>query len=294
MKSFEKFYGILNPIADLLVPFKKQILSLKYYKCHHKFINWKNPVTFHEKVFWLSMNTDTTKWSVLADKYAVRKFVADKCGDDVLCKLLGVYSSPEDIDFHSLPNSFVIKTNNACLTNILVREKSKLDEISAKRTLNKWLKLKYGALSAQPHYSRIKPMIIIEEYLKQDDYNTPLIDYKFFCFNGIPEFCMVNSSRIIGSHLFNTYIFNMNWEIVFSNIVVKNGEPIPSKPMNLENMVSIAKSLSENLKFVRVDLYNIQGKPIFGELTFTPALYNDQIESFINGYGALIDISTCN
>ncbi|MBQ0115733.1 MAG: hypothetical protein KBT10_07680 [Bacteroidales bacterium] len=261
----------LNFFAPVFARFPKQILSCKYYKTFHKRLDWKNPVQFHEKVFWLSLNTDTSQWSRLADKYGVREYVSQLGLGYMLNDLYGVYETPESIDFDSLPNAFVLKTNNGCLTNLLIKDKSKIDIQETRDTLAGWMKFHYGDLTAQPHYTRIKPLIIAEKLLVQDgDADRILTDYKFYCFNGKPMYCMVCSGRKTLGHQYDRMLYDMDWnsmEHVFG--------PGPQLDMHqcpkcFDEMKKAASLLCQGHKFVRVDLYNIDDKPIFGELTFTP------------------------
>ena len=124
-----------------------------------------NPKTMDEKIAYMAFRTDTSEWSRLADKVRVRDYVAE-CGyGEYLPKLYGIWEKADDIDFKLLPNSFVIKTNNASATNILVRDKSLIDESAVREQLDTWLKFDYGYETCQPHYSRIKPLILAEEFL---------------------------------------------------------------------------------------------------------------------------------
>lgn len=124
-----------------------------------------NPQTLDDKIAYMAFRTDTSEWTRLADKVRVREYV-EECGyGEYLPKLYGTWVHAEDIDFDKLPNAFVIKTNNASATNILVRDKSKIDEASVRNQLDEWLKIDYGYRTCQPHYSRIKPLILAEEFL---------------------------------------------------------------------------------------------------------------------------------
>ena len=148
-------------------------------------INWEHPRDLNEKINWLKFNTDTTKWSELADKYAVRSFVEEKGFGRYLVPLLGVWSNADQIDFSKLPNSFVLKTNNGAGTVMVVEDKSIIDETQVRTLLNKWLKKQFGLKQAEPHYLKIKPLIIAEAMLKEKSLiSSSLIDYKIWCFGG--------------------------------------------------------------------------------------------------------------
>ena len=176
------FKIVLRKIIARVSP--KLLLTLDNYHHYHKFIDWKNPKDWNEKQCWLSFNTDTTKWSELADKYLVRNYIEQKGYSHLLTKLYGVWDKAEKIDFSKLPNSFVLKTNHGCATNILVRDKLSLNINLTVSQLNKWLNMVFG-YPCEPHYSRIKPRIIAEEYLIQDGgISSSLIDYKVFVGGG--------------------------------------------------------------------------------------------------------------
>lgn len=173
-------------------------------------LNIDNPKMLHEKIAYLSFRTDTTVWTRLADKVRVREYV-EECGyGEYLPKLYGIWEHTDDIDFEKLPKSFVLKTNNASATNILVRDKSQLDLVAVRNQLDEWMKIDYGYLTCQPHYSRIKPLILSEEFLGGG--GKMLIDYKLYCINGNVEFVQVMSDRKENSHDCNVNMMDLNWK----------------------------------------------------------------------------------
>ena len=251
----------------------EKMFSIWHKRSTGKLLNINPPVTLDDKIAYMEFHTDTTEWSRLADKIKVREYVQE-CGYvDILPKLYGVWDKVEDIDFNQLPDAFVIKTNNASATNILVRDKNKVEINSIQKQLNKWLVQDYGYQSCQPHYSRIKPMILAEEYLGLNAECTPLIDYKFYCVNGSPKYVIVYTDRKPNSHDMKRTIYDMNWNLhqeYLGRLAIK-GEAV-QKPTSFFLMKDIASRLSQGFPFVRVDFYEIEGKPIFGEMTFTPGM----------------------
>ena len=162
-------------------------------------INWGNPRTLNEKINWLKIYSDTSTWTLLADKYKVREFVKNRVGDNVLVKLFGVWEKSEDIDFEALPNKFVLKTNHGAGTVCVVNDKSKLNTYEICQKLDSWLKLRFGYKTFEPHYLKIKPLIIAEELLENDSsFSSSLVDYKVYCFDGKPYCILVCSDRTIG------------------------------------------------------------------------------------------------
>lgn len=244
-------------------------------------LNIDNPKTLDDKIAYMAFRTDTSEWSRLADKVRVREYV-EECGyGEYLPKLYGTWEHAADINFDELPQAFVIKTNNASATNILVRDRSKIDEATVRKQLDEWLKDDYGYRTCQPHYSRIKPLILAEEFLGCGGYKL-LIDYKLYCINGTVRFVQVMSGRKENSHLFNVNMMDLNWTShpEYCSNYHPQGEQI-DKPVTLDKMVEMATRLAGTFPFVRIDFYEVDEKPIFGEMTFTPgfsSLSNEFLE----------------
>lgn len=265
--------------------------SVNHYRITGKHLNLEKPYNLNEKIQYMSFNSDTSEWSRLTDKITVRDYVRD-CGyPDILCDLYGTYQHSSEIDYSTLPNQFVLKTNNSCATNIFVRNKSELDIDATNEQLNAWLKIDYGKKTCQPHYSRIAPMILAEQMLI--DKNHPeesLTDYKFYCVNGEPLYVVVCTNRTANSHNIKVMTFDMKWnecpQFHLKTITPVWGIP---KPVSFEGMKEIATKLSSPFKFVRVDLYEVNGKPYFGEMTFTPGLSVGNI-SFLEEVGKRIEL----
>lgn len=262
-----------------------------------KDINWDAPKNLIEKIYWLEIFSDTSLWSICADKYNVREYVTKKGCADILNKLYGRWDDPSDINYDKLPNEFVLKTTNGCGQVLVVKDKSQLNIRETNNLLSKWMDLKYGYDDGQIHYSRIKPCIIAERFLTHEiDDNRSLVDYKIWCFNGIPEYILVVYNRVIlGKHkgyLLSAY--DLDWNNI-SDKVLKHGNVhydgtnIP-KPQNLDIMLEKASRLSADFLEVRVDFYEVNNKVIFGELTFSTG-YGYHKESFYDYLGSKIDLS---
>ena len=178
-----KFLCKLNPKFAANVEFKKFF---------GRYINWKEPKDLIEKIYWMELNTDTSLWTLCADKYKVRDFIKERGCEDILVNMYGKWDDPNDIDFDKLPNSFVLKANNGCGTVMIVKDKNTLDFEKTKKTLKEWIKRPYGYSSAQLHYSNIECCIIAEELLPMDEQyksisQNSIVDFKICCINGIPE-----------------------------------------------------------------------------------------------------------
>lgn len=228
-----------------------------------------NPQTFNEKLQWLKLYDRRPEYTMMVDKYLVRKYIADKLGEEYLIPLLGVWDNPDDIDFDKLPNQFVLKCNhNSGLGMCICKNKSKLNIEKVKKELRKGLKQDYYLRGREWPYKDVPRKIIAEKYITEN--GNDLIDYKFFCFNGQLDSVMLCLERNTGNTKF--YFFDRYWNLCRYNI---RGKEAPkdftlSKPYNIEKMFEIAEELSKGLPFARIDLYNVNGQIYFGEITLFP------------------------
>ena len=174
----------------------KKNIETAFYRCYGYPLNLENVSTFSEKMQWLRVYGNTPLHTKLADKYAAREYVKERIGDQYLVPLLGVYESPYDIDFSLLPSSFVVKCTHGCGYNVVVKDKSSMDVQAIKDQLQLWLKEDFSLLYGEIHYSAIKPRIVVEEYLENCE--NDIFDYKYFCFNGQPQFIMYCCDRKSG------------------------------------------------------------------------------------------------
>jgi hypothetical protein len=218
--------------------------------------------------------------------------VEEKCGKAALNELYGLYERPEDINYNDLPDTFVIKTTNGCANNILVQDKSLLNIQATQKLLDRWLKFPFGELTGELHYCRIKPQLIIEKFLRQESSpGSSLIDYKFYAFGGIPKYILVVSDREFNTHEYKRMMYDLDWnahpEFFIKGVSLK---PV-DKPVSLCKMIEYVKSLSEPFPFVRVDFYEVNRIPIFGEMTFTPGTEPGYTKEFQKHLGNLIQLS---
>lgn len=237
-------------------------------------INWDNPTDLNEKINWLKFYSDTSDWTRLADKYRVREFVKERDLGQILIPLLGVWDKPSEIDYESLPNSFVLKTNNGAGSVVLIKNKSHLDVDKTNEKLNRWMKQRFGINSAEPHYLGIPPKIIAESLLVNDcDYSSSVVDYKVWCFDGDPfaTWCCYNRKSFTADtewHDIN-WVFRPEWS-VFDDHYRNGGGRVP-KPLCYDRLLDVASVLSKGFPQVRVDLYIVNNNVYFGEMTFTSA-----------------------
>lgn len=258
-------------------------------------IDWDNPRDLNEKIRWMQFNTDTSLWTTLADKYKVREYIETKGYEKILVKLYGKWDKADDIDFDKLPPSFVLKTNHGCGEVILVKDKSKADLHTIRKQMQKYLDTPFGVVNAEPHYLKIKPCIIAEELLNPETHiSSSLIDYKFYCFHGIPQACAVFYDRNIELHQNQFSIYDLNWNKhpEWGRKSLKSSMKDIECPKTLEQMIKACKDLASEFPFVRLDFYEVNGKLYFGEFTFTPgALGKGAIGEYkIKEWGNLINL----
>ena len=226
-------------------------------------VNWENPQTYNEKIHVSKEYMPTPEKTRLADKVAVREWVTEKIGSEYLIPLLGVYDSFDEIDFDALPEQFVIKCSHDSGSVTLVKDKSRINRAFLKRKYDIFMKRNLAWVGWEMHYREIPPKIIIEQFL-----GDPINDYKFFCFAGVPVFCSVEMDRFT-RHTRNFY--NLNWERQPFSLGYPNNTIDPQCPREFQRMRTIAEKLSEGFPHVRVDLYFVNNRIYFGEMTFTHA-----------------------
>lgn len=248
-------------------------IIMTYYRFYKKmgyFCHLRHPRTFNEKIqylkiFYYPKNPLITQ---CADKYAVRKFISEKGYENLLVPLIGCWDSVEAVDFDSLPDRFVIKCNHGSGYNILCHDKRSFDKINQGGVLREWMEKDFSDLCGELHYKNIPRKIIAEEYLGEEIY-----DYKFFCMNGKPVFFYI-SQEIPGTDKVRCSFWDIDGkpaEFERTDEEFYERDNYPTLPQHLKEMKQIAADLSKEFLFVRVDLFEVNGKVYFSELTFTPA-----------------------
>ena len=262
----------------LVLPFRglvKAISPTLYVKCQYKYIthhqlNLKNPIRYTEKLQYLRLYTypKDPLISKCASRDGAREYIKELDLNEILIPIYGIYDSFDEIDFNKLPAQFVMKCTHACAFNKIVLDKSKLDIAATKKQFNKWLRTNYGKKTVELHYLPIKPRIIIEKYI--GELNALPVEYKIHVFNGVARSIYVVTGRGKDIRYNNYYIDWKPFDGSQFNGWKKTDYELTA-PSNWDEMVKIAEKLGEKFPFVRVDLYNINGKIYFSEMTFTPA-----------------------
>lgn len=266
-------YNKLNrAMMSMMIRYGKWIPDYYYLKFFSylrtgKTLNLKNPTTFNEKINWLKIYDRRPIMTELADKYAVRAYVKEKLGEEYLIPLLWSGKDPERIPFDELPNSFVIKTNHASGTNIIVKNKEDINKEDAINQLKKWLSINYYYPKREWAYKDIDRKIVIEEFLVQDD-EKELRDYRFFCFNGKPKFVAVDFN-ITDKTKTRRNLYDLNWNTLDSEIEYPKELKLKiEKPEKFEEMIKLSEILAEGFAHSRIDFYYIDKKILLGEITF--------------------------
>ena len=229
-----------------------------------------NPKTLNEKLQWLKFNYRFPLQSAVSDRLLVREYVKQKIGEQYLIPLLGKWKKYEDIDFNQLPNKFVLKCNHDSGGLVVCTDKDKLNYSIAKNKIEKSLNSNFFYIGREHQYRNIKPMILCEKFIS-DNGKVPM-DYKIYCFNGEPDVILVCKDRFAGNtHRAKYYFYDHKWKFIPLNKGDDNiSNPEIPCPKNLDEMIEIAKELSKDFIFSRIDLYNIDGKIYFGEITLSP------------------------
>lgn len=239
-------------------------LKIAYWCKMDKRLNLKNPKTYNEKLQWLKLNDRNPDYSSLVDKYEVRNYIKKTIGEDYLIPLLGVWDNVDDINFDQLPNQFVLKCTHDSGGLVICQDKNTLNINKAKKKLKKSLKHNYYWGQREWIYKNIKPRIIAEKYMV-DESEKELKDYKFFCFNGEVKTLFIASDRGLDTR-FNFYDLNFN-QLPFMQ-KYPNSQKVIRKPQGFEKMIELARVLSKDIPHARVDFYDVNGRILFGEITF--------------------------
>lgn len=246
----------------------KLYLQICYYLEIGKRLDLRNPKTMNEKLQWLKLYNRKPEYTTMVDKIMVKEYIANIIGDNYIVPLLGVWDTPDQIDFDSLPDKFVLKTNHSGGNTgvVIVSDKTKTNKDAIKKKLRISLRSDIYRRYREWPYKNVDKKVFAEAYLGDD-----VADYKFYCYNGYVDAVMICVDRQLGDPKF--YFFDKDWKLKRYN---KRGKDAPEdftlpKPDGIDKMFELASILSRNIPFARVDFYNINGKIYFGEITFFPA-----------------------
>ena len=227
-----------------------------------------NPKTFSEKLQWLKLYDRKPEYTMMVDKFEVKEYVAERIGKRYIIPTLGVWDNFDSIDFNKLPNQFVLKCTHDSHGLVICKDKSQLNLNNAKDKLTKALQQNYFYSFREWPYKNVKPRILAEQYMEDDD-TQELRDYKFFTFDGVVKAMFIATERQTEGVETKFDFFDTD----FKHLPFINGHPnakvLPEKPKTFEEMKELAAKLSKGIPHVRVDFYEVNGKVYFGELTFS-------------------------
>jgi len=260
MYAFFASRGLLNWVPD------EAYLKLAFRMNMGKKLNLENPQTYSEKLQWLKLHDRNSEYTRMVDKYEVKHYVAERIGEEYIIPTLGVWDRFDQIDFDSLPDQFVLKCTHDSGGLVICRDKREFDKEAARNKIARSLKRDYYYNNREWPYKHVKRRIIAEMYM-EDKEGGELKDYKFFTFDGKVKALFIATDRYAATETCFDF-FDEN----FNHLPFTNGHPnatnTPKKPEGLEEMIALAEKLGEGLPQARIDLYNIDGKIYFGEITF--------------------------
>lgn len=225
------------------------------------FCNLNNPTTFNEKVQWRKKYQHDSRYPMLVDKWEVREYIS-QIEPKILVPTYGVYSKIEDINFEELPDSFIMKPTHGFGKVVICSDKKTLDKEEVLKTAQKWFSYNQFSITGEWQYKDLKPRIIVDTLLGEN-----IKDYKFFCFDGEPYAIQIDSDRYTNH---KRQLLDTNWKKIPCSLAYPDDTSVLEKPTELEEMLDISRKLSKGFDFVRVDLFLVNGKIYFSELTFTP------------------------
>ena len=245
----------------------KMFLQIYYFARFKKFINFKKPETYNEKLNWLKLNDRQDIYTKLVDKYDVKTEISKLIGEEYMIPTLGIWDTFDEIDFDNLPDNFVLKCTHDSEGVFIVKDKNKLDKKELKKKVNKAMKYNFYYIGREWPYKNIKPRIIAEEYM-EDHIDKELRDYKFFCFDGIAKFMFIATDRGVGKTKFDYYDLDFNHLDIVQHY--PNSDKEIKKPINFEKMIQFSEKITQyfKIKHARIDFYEVDGKLYFGEITF--------------------------
>ena len=223
------------------------------------------PRTFNEKLQWLKLYNRRPEYTKMVDKYEAKKYISNVVGEQYVIPTLGVWDRFDDIDFEQLPNQFVLKCTHDSGGLIICKDKNKIDIPAIRHKMNKCLRHNFYWGQREWPYKNVRPRIIAEKYMEDGQDGNALTDYKFFCFNGVPQIMYICQDHSKNPH-------SATFDMDFNRINIRFRDPISNnkieKPACFEKMREIAETLSKGMPFVRIDFYFVNGTIYIGEITF--------------------------
>lgn len=278
---------------NILVLSDKTYLKLRYFASFKKRLNLDNPKTFNEKLQWLKLYDRNPIYTNMVDKYEVKKYIAEKIGEEYIIPTIGIYNSWDEIDFEKLPEQFVIKCTHDSGSVIICKNKSEFNKKTAKRKIEKALKKNFFVNGREWPYKNVKPRIIIEDNICPKNCNN-IEDFKLQTFNGKVAYSFVCTDR--DTEVKFTFFDKEKNFINVTQCEAKNDPENAKLPKNYDEMVELAEKIVKDIPEARVDFYNVNDKVYFGELTFfdTSGFGKFEPEEWDYKFGKMLDLSRVN
>ena len=287
-----------NCVANFMLILPDKAYAKWFYKLYtKKKLNLDNPKYFDEKIWWLKLNNRDPLLTVCSDKYAVREYVKEAGCEDILVELIGVYDKAQDIRFEDIKDEAIIKCTSGSGENVFHNPQQRSNHKMIIRRMKYALRNNPYKLSREWNYKNIKSKVIVEKVLRDKDGRLP-VDYKFMCFGGEPKLLFLDIGLIDDNNVYNHQyprnIYDMDFNLMPFKETRDNYQGEVKKPDNWKKMIEVARKLSKPFQFCRVDLYNVDGKVYFGEITFYHGggCNNIQPEEWDLRLGSWIDISS--
>lgn len=264
------FYNIMSSIQTNLRKgmSDEDYIRLRYRQAFGKEPNLDNPKTFNEKIQWLKLYDRKPIYTLMVDKYLAKDLISQKVGKDYVIPTLGKWNWFEEIDFSQLPEQFVLKCNHDCGSVYVCKDKKTFNYNLVRRKINSALKKNYYWRTREWPYKDVVPCIIAEQYM-EDSTTHDLKDYKFFCFDGVVKALFIASDRQEKDKDTKFDFFDADYNHLDFCNGHPNANPTPKKPQSFDKMKELASVLSKGIPLLRVDFYEVDGKPYVGELTFS-------------------------
>ncbi len=259
---FEKVSNSLKHRFGRFYMSEKQWLGMHASHCLGYKVDLDNPKTFNEKLNWMKLYGRDPKYTIMADKYAAKKYVASIIGEEYIVPCLGVYNSFDEIDFNKLPNQFVLKATHQSGV-VICKDKAKFDFEAARKKLEADMHRNYSSIHMEWVYKDIPPRVIADTFL-DDHTGTELRDYKIWCFNGEPKVIYLTNK---GANVYENF-YDMDFNPLYIDHGFVRHNPEFQQPATFNVMRDLAKKLSAGIPFVRIDFFDVNGKVYFGECTF--------------------------
>lgn len=264
LKTPKEYLGwvLFNICPDLMSD--RFHLEMNYLFTKREHLNLNHPVTFNEKIQWLKIYDRNPLYTKLVDKYLVKDWVKQKIGEEYVIPCLAKYDSPEDIKLDSLPEQFVLKCNHDSGSVVICKDKASFDLDNAKKKLAACLDTDTSSFFCEWAYRNVPRCIIVEPFLKEEG-NDDLMDYKFFCFDGVPRIMYMSRDH---SEQATTDFFDMDFNHLPIRMQAPPSKDLPAKPEQFDKLKELASCLSQGIPQVRVDFYVVNDHIYFGEMTF--------------------------